>query len=100
MRRPALAGSLLLAAALFVGGCSFGSEATFTRGAALDACDGAIPVSNTTAGCRLIEEDSYIEGSFPGTLQVIVPTEGEAVIRLRILWRTMHSPGGNTEILW
>lgn len=88
------------AALASLSGCSFGSEATFTAGAVFNACDNSIPVCNTTAGCKLIEEDSYIEGAFPGFKQFIVPTAGEAIIRVRLLWRTQLSPGADTEVLW
>lgn len=85
---------------LLLGGCTFGSEATFAANAVLDGCDGAIPVCNTTAGCKLVEEDSYIEGVFPGFKQMIVPTAGEAIIRVKIYWRTQLSPGADTEVRW
>lgn len=83
-----------------VAACSFGAEATFTNGAVLNACDNSIPVCNTTAGCKLVEEDAYVEGVFPGFKQVIVPTAGEAIIRVKLYWRTQHSPGADTEVLW
>lgn len=90
---------LLLALAPQVA-CTFGAEAQFAIGATFDTCDNEIPVCNTTAACRLVEEDSYTDGEFPGFRQVIVPTGGEAVIRVKILWRTQLSPGADTEILW
>jgi hypothetical protein len=80
--------------------CTFGSEAQFAAGAAFDACDSSIPVCNTTAGCKLTEEDGYTEGAFPGLKQLIVPTAGEAYIRVKLLWRSQISPGADTEILW
>lgn len=84
----------------FVTGCEFGSEAAFTSGAEKKTCDDSIPVCNTTAGCTMREEDSYIEGEFPGYRNFIIPTEGEAIIRILFYWRTQLGPGADTEILW
>lgn len=98
-----LLGATLAAPALFLAtlsGCNFGSEATFKGESALSPCESAIPVCNTTAGCRLVEEDSHIEGAFPGFRQFIVPTTREAWIRVKIYWRTQLSPGADTEIIW
>ncbi len=83
-----------------VGGCNFGSEATFVGKRALDTCDLEIPVCNTTAGCKLTEEEGYLEKEFPGTVDLIVPTEGEATIRISIYWREQLGPGADTEIIW
>jgi hypothetical protein len=94
---------LLVLAAFFatvLGGCRFGAEGTFTAGATYDACDSSIPVCNTTAACKLVEEDGYTDGEFPGFKQLIIPTAGEAVIRIKLFWRTQLSPGADTEILW
>ncbi len=80
--------------------CTFGSEGTFIGTRQLDTCDLEIPVCNTTAGCKLVEEDRYIEGVFPGQRSLIVPTAGEATIRVEVFWRTQLSPGSDTEIIW
>lgn len=85
---------------LALGACSFGSEAAFVGKRALDTCDLEIPVCNTTAGCKMTEEESYLEGDFPGTRDIIVPTEGEATIRVSIYWREQLGPGADTEIIW
>lgn len=90
----------LVVAVATVGGCSFGSEGTFTGPRALDTCDLEIPVCNTTAGCKLVEEDRFLEGVFPGQRSVIVPTAGEATIRVEIFWRSQLGPGADTEIIW
>ena len=104
MLSPTLHTSRLLFAAvvtaLGLGGCNFGSEAAFIDGRSLDRCNQSIPVCATTAGCRLVEEDQYLEGRFPGFRQMIVPTAAEAVITVEIYWRTQLSPGADTEILW
>lgn len=80
--------------------CNFGSEASFIDTATLSQCDDEIPVCNTTAGCKMVEEDTYLEGSFPGQRFMIVPTVGEAVIRVKIFWRTQLGPGADTDITW
>jgi hypothetical protein len=81
-------------------GCQFGTEATFIGHRALDTCDLELPVCNTTAGCKLTEEEDYLEGEFPGQRSLIVPTAGEATIRVSILWRTQLGPGADTELVW
>jgi hypothetical protein len=96
--RPAfIAGVLVVGGAA---GCRFGNEANFVGPRVLDTCDLEVPVCNTTAGCKLVEEQRYLEGEFPGQRSWIVPTDGEATIRLSILWRTQLGPGADTEILW
>ena len=80
--------------------CGFGSEAAFVDTATLTDCLDEIPVCNTTGGCRMVEEESYLEGRFPGQRTFIVPTEGEATIRVKIFWRTRLGPGSDTEIVW
>ena len=84
----------------FVGGCNFGSEAAFYGSRAFDTCDLELPICNTTAGCKLVEEDRYLEGTFPGQRSFIVPTAGEATIRVSIYWRSQLGPGADTEIIW
>ena len=83
-----------------VSGCSFGSEAAFYGARAFDTCDLELPVCNTTGGCKLVEEDRYLEGTFPGQRSFIVPTVGEATIRVSIYWRSQLGPGADTEIIW
>lgn len=94
--------SLLLLFVVFCGaaGCNFGSEAAFIGKRTLDTCDLEIPVCNTTAGCKFTEEERYLEGEFPGTVSLIVPTEGEATIRVSVYWREQLGPGADTEIIW
>lgn len=89
-----------LALALLLPACRFGSEAAFAGERILDTCDAEIPVCNTTAGCRLVEEDHYTEGAFPGLKQVIVPTAGEAIVRVELYWRDQKAAGADTEIVW
>ena len=89
----------VLGAAVFVGGCGIGPESNFTLGLELDRCDGTFPACQTTAGCFL-NEDRYLEGSFPGTRQFIVPSRAEAIIRVDIFFRSQVSTGFDTEVLW
>jgi hypothetical protein len=94
--------SAVLALSIIVGlaACQGSSGAAFIGRRALDTCDGEIPVCNTTAGCTLRDEDRYLEGEFPGQRSFIVPTTGEATIRIEILWVSQLGPGADTEIIW
>lgn len=94
---PLLGFSLMLQ---FASACSFGSEAAFIGTSSLVMCDDEIPVCNDSAGCKLVEEESHLEGHFPGQRTFIVPSEGEAVVRVKIFWRTRQGPGADTEIIW
>lgn len=86
--------------ALAASGCGFGSEAAFIDKASLSDCLDELPVCNTTANCKLVEEESYLEGSFPGQRSFIVPTEGKAMIRVKLFFRSRLGPGADTEIVW
>ncbi len=90
----------LLALAATSASCSLSSEDTFTQGAKKDPCDNAIPVCSYTAGCRMIEGENYIEGTFPGYRSFIVPTSGEASIAVIFYFRSQEAPGSDTEIVW
>jgi hypothetical protein len=81
----------------FASACSFGSEAAFIGTSSLVMCDDEIPVCNDSAGCKLVEEESHLEGRFPGQRTFIVPSEGEAVVRVKIFWRTRQGPGADTN---
>ncbi|MFH1810115.1 MAG: hypothetical protein ABIJ09_15315 [Pseudomonadota bacterium] len=80
--------------------CSLSSEDGFIQGARKDPCDNAIPVCSYTAGCRLVENENYIEAAFPGFLSFIVPTAGEAEISVIFYFRDQAAPGSDTEIIW
>ncbi|MEL7368147.1 MAG: hypothetical protein AAFN74_04480 [Myxococcota bacterium] len=80
-------------------GCGVGPESNFTLGLELDRCDGTFPVCQTTAGC-ILTPDRYLEGSFPGARQFIVPSLAEAVITVDIFFQTQVATGIDTEILW
>ena len=84
---------------LAVVGCGTGPESNFTLGLELDRCDSTFAECGTSAGCILTEEE-YLEGSFPGTREFIVPAIEEAVITVDIFFRTQVATGVDTEILW
>jgi len=92
--------AIALSSLTLLGACDFGSESAFTADSVYDSCNSTIPVCNTTAGCKLVEEDKHIDGVFPGFRQMIVPTAGEAIIRIQIYFRSQLSPGVDTEIVW
>lgn len=94
--RRALSTALLLV----VAACSLSSEDGFIQGARKDPCDSSIPVCSTTAGCRMTEGENYLEGVFPGTKNVVVPTSGEADISIILYFRSQEAPGSDTEIIW
>ncbi|MCK6552942.1 hypothetical protein L6R52_44375, partial [Myxococcota bacterium] len=52
-----------------------------------------------TAGCTL-GVGKYVEGSFPGARQFIVPAPEEAIIKVKIFFREAVATGVDTEILW
>ena len=83
----------------FASGCGLGPESNFTLGLDLERCDSTYPVCQTTAGC-ILTPDRYLEGSFPGTRQFIVPAIEEAVISVDIFFRTQVAIGVETEVLW
>lgn len=96
MMRPVLSATLF---ALVVSGCGFGAEGNFTAGLSRDRCDGTFPVCQTTAGCTM-GVGKYVEGSFPGARQFIVPAPEESIITLRVFFRSQIATGIDTEILW
>ncbi len=76
------------------------SEGDFIRGAEHDPCMDGVPVCNTTAGC-IINEAIYIEGDFPRDLvKFIVTTPADTGIEVKIFFKSMKHPGGDTEIRW
>lgn len=90
---------LSLGCVVLASGCGLGAEGNFTAGLTLDRCDGTYPVCQTTAGCTL-GVGKYVEGSFPGARQFIVPAPEEAIIKVKIFFREAVATGVDTEILW
>jgi hypothetical protein len=91
-----IAGALAIACA----GClGVGAESNFTSGLSIDRCDGTFPICQTTAGCTM-GVGRYLEGTFPGSRQFIVPAPEEAFINVRIFFKTESATGIDTEIQW
>ena len=97
MRSAVLWASVL--STMLASACGFGAEGNFTAGLSRDRCDGTFPVCQTTAGCTM-GIGKYVEGSFPGARQFIVPAPEESFIRLRIFFKKEIATGIDTEILW
>jgi len=82
---------------LLVTACGLSAEEQFVGKNRLDSCDGAVPVCSTTAGCRLGEDENYVEVKMPGYRAYVVHTEGEADLTLRFYWKTQLAPGKDVE---
>ncbi len=87
-------GGLLVASA-----CGTGPESNFTLGLELDTCNSTFAVCQTTAGC-ILNEDEYLEGSFPGSREFIVVADEEQIINVDIFFRTQVATGFDTEVQW
>lgn len=73
------------------------SEEAFVGGRLPSLCDEAYWICNVTAGC-ILDNDHYIEGSFPGTHRVVVVADDvNAPLQARLFFTEMESPG--TELL-
>jgi hypothetical protein len=79
--------------------CALGAEENFSAGLKLDRCDGTFPICQTSAGC-VLGNTNYVEGSFPGSRQFIVPAPAGSLIAVRIFFRSQVATGVDTEILW
>lgn len=78
--------------------CGFGAEGGFIDGREQDLCFDTIPACSTTAGCRLGGE-TYIETTFPGSVQFIVPAPRDAEIEIGLFFRRARAIGVDTQIL-
>jgi hypothetical protein len=87
-------------AALAAAACG-DAESVFVSGRAQLACDQALPVCGSFAGCVLSPE-SYAQSAFKqgGTTRFIVRTTGAADLEISLFFRTEESPGSDTEIAW
>ncbi len=73
------------------------SEEAFVGGRLPSLCDEAYWICNVTAGC-ILDNDHYIEGSFPGTHRVGGGADDvNAPLQARLFFTEMESPG--TELL-
>jgi hypothetical protein len=92
----------LFASILVLGtGCGIaaGAEGNFTSGLSHDRCDGTFPVCQTTAGCTL-GVGRYLDGTFPGTRQFIVPAPADSILNVRLFFKSETATGIDTEIFW
>lgn len=62
-------------------------------------CQDTFPVCQTTAGC-VVNEDQYLEGSFPGQRSFIVQAPADSVIVVEMLLTDQTASGFDTEIRW
>lgn len=72
-------------------------DEVFTEGRVETTCGNAIPVCDTRAAC-VLDDNSFVEGAFPGGIKTIVRTESEkSRLLVRFLLDDLSSPG--TELL-
>jgi hypothetical protein len=96
---------LLPIAAVFASAClPATSKDAFIGGRDLIVCEGVFPLCRgKRASCRL-DEESYIEGSFPGARQFMVETpDGNWNVRISLFLDPdvqPRSPGTDTDIYW
>lgn len=83
---------------VFASGCGLSAADNFTRGLTRDRCDGTYPICSTTAGC-VMGENRYLEGSFPGSRELIVPAPAESIVTVRLFFVTQGAHGLDTRIL-
>jgi len=77
------------------------SESTFVGDRSLDLCEGVFhQCKGQTAGC-ILDEEHYIEGTFPGERKFLVETtQGDWKIKVLIFLAERLSPGTETEVRW
>ena len=77
------------------------AESTFVAGRAQTACNQALPVCSSSAGC-VLDGGSFAQSAFQqgGTTRFIVRTAGPADLEVALYFRTEESPGTDTEIAW
>jgi hypothetical protein len=84
---------------LLSAGCGAGALGNFTDGLTLNRCDETHAVCARTAGC-VLGEGGYLEGRFPGSRQMIVPTPADAVIHVDVFFVDQTAAGTDTRIRW
>lgn len=89
---------LVLLAALTASGCGVSAADNFTRGLSEDRCEGTFPICATTAGC-VLSDLRYLEGSFPGSREVIVPAPADAIVIVRLFFVSQVAHGLDTRVL-
>lgn len=79
-------------------GCGLSASDNFTRGLTEERCEGTYPICATTAGC-VLGEQRYLQGTFPGTREVIVPAPAESIVSVRLFFIEQVAHGLDTRIL-
>lgn len=79
-------------------GCGLSAQENFTRGLSKDRCDGTYPICATTAGC-VMGSNRYLEGSFPGSRELIVPAPADSIIAVHLFFTEQVAHGLDTRIL-
>ena len=77
------------------------AESAFTDGRNETACNQALPVCSSTAGC-VLDGVTYARGTFQlgGSERVVVRTTSAADIAVSLFFRTEENAGTTTEIAW
>lgn len=77
------------------------AEDGFTQGRSADPCSGNVPVCSSFAGC-VLDDLNYTSGDFAqgAARRVIVRTTVPSEIEVQLFFRTLGSPGLDTEISW
>lgn len=96
MRRARI--GVVTAVGLLSAGCGLSAADNFTRGLTEERCEGTYPICSTTAGC-VLGEQRYLQGSFPGTREVIVPAPEGSIITVRLFFTEQVAHGLDTRIL-
>jgi hypothetical protein len=76
-------------------------KATFIGDRTEELCQSTLPVcKGQTAGCML-DQQHYLQGTFPGGRKVLLETTSSGVtIRVMLLLEDKLSPGTETEVTW
>jgi hypothetical protein len=79
-------------------GCSTPQD-DFIGARVLDLCNSSWPVCDGYASC-LMGSESYTQGNFPGSGQIIVETLAASNIQLSFLLTDLTAAGGDFSIVW
>jgi hypothetical protein len=89
---------VLLPLVWVLNGCSTPQD-DFIGARVLDLCNSSWPVCDGYASC-LMGSESYTEGNFPGSNQIIVQTLAASNIELSFLLSDLTAAGGTFSIVW
>ena len=96
--RQTLAWVVLLPLVWVLSGCSTPQD-DFIGARVLDLCNSSWPVCDGYASC-LLGSESYTQGNFPGSNQIIVQTLATSNIQLSFLLSNLTAAGGTFNIVW